>query len=102
MNALTCLLKPRALSCATLEKAYGKFIREFYMRPGITFSNLSLLLKSPENCRRLAAGISSRLFRRWDSLTGFVCGGRGEGWRLGQHSSKLLSLHDFLLQKELG
>ncbi len=69
MNALTCLLKPRARSCSALEKAYGKFIREFYLRPGITFSYLSLLLKSPENCRRLVAGISSRLFRRRE--TGF-------------------------------
>ena len=63
MNALNCLLKPRGLSCETLEKAYGKFIRRFYMRPGITFSYLGLLLSSPENCARLAAGLYRWIFR---------------------------------------
>ena len=64
MNALNCLLKPRALSCESLEKAYGQFIRQFYMRPGITFSYLGLLLRSPENCARLAAGLYRWIFRR--------------------------------------
>ncbi|MGA2956749.1 MAG: radical SAM protein [Thermodesulfobacteriota bacterium] len=63
MNALNCLLKPGALSCETLEKAYGKLIRRFYMRPGITFSYLGLLLRSPENCARLAAGLTGWIFR---------------------------------------
>ncbi len=63
MNALRCLLKPAALSCESLEKAYGKFIRQFYMRPGITFSYLGLLLRSPENCARLAAGLYRWIFR---------------------------------------
>ena len=63
MNALNCLLKPAALSCETLEKAYGRLIRRFYMRPGITFSYLGLLLRSPENCARLAAGLYGWIFR---------------------------------------
>lgn len=63
MNALNCLLKPGALSCETLEKAYRKFIRRFYMRPGITFSYLGLLLTSPENCARLAAGLYGWILR---------------------------------------
>jgi radical SAM superfamily enzyme YgiQ (UPF0313 family) len=63
MNALNCLLKPGALSCETLEKAYGKLIRRFYMRPGITFSYLGLLLRSPENCARLAEGLYRWIFR---------------------------------------
>jgi anaerobic magnesium-protoporphyrin IX monomethyl ester cyclase len=63
MNALHCLLKPRALPCESLEKAYGKFIRQFYMRPGITFSYLGLLFRSPENCARLAAGLYRWIIR---------------------------------------
>ena len=63
MNALNCLLKPVALSCETLERTYGKFIRRFYMRPGITFSYLGLLFSSPENCARLAAGLYRWIFR---------------------------------------
>jgi radical SAM superfamily enzyme YgiQ (UPF0313 family) len=64
MNALHCLLPPRALSCPQLEKAYGKIIRRFYLRPGPTFSYLGLLLKSPENCRRLAEGLSRWLVKK--------------------------------------
>ena len=64
MNALNCLLPPEALSCWELEKAYGKIIRRFYMRPGPTFSYLSLLSRSPENRGRLWAGLSGRLRRR--------------------------------------
>ena len=46
------------------KKAYGKIIRRFYLRPGPTFSYLSLLLESPENRCRLAAGLSRWLLRR--------------------------------------
>jgi len=63
MNALHCLLQPAALSCENLERAYGQFIRQFYMRPGITFSYLRLLMGSPENCARLAAGLYRWIFR---------------------------------------
>jgi len=64
MNALNCLLPPEALACRELEKAYGKIIRRFYMRPGPTFSYLNLLLRSPENRGRLWAGLSGWLRRR--------------------------------------
>ena len=64
MNALHCLLPPRALSCPELEKAYGKIIRRFYLRPGPTFSYLGLLLRSPENLARLATGIYRWLEKR--------------------------------------
>ena len=64
MNALNCLLPPEALTCRELEKAYGKIIRRFYMRPGPTFSYLKLLLRSPENCGRLRSGLSRWLLRR--------------------------------------
>jgi radical SAM superfamily enzyme YgiQ (UPF0313 family) len=64
MNALNCLLPPEALSCRELEKAYGKIIRRFYMRPGPTFSYLSLLSRSPENRGRLWSGLSGWLRRR--------------------------------------
>jgi anaerobic magnesium-protoporphyrin IX monomethyl ester cyclase len=64
MNALNCLLPSEALTCRELEKAYGKIIRRFYMRPGPTFSYLNLLLRSPENCGRLGAGLSGWLWRR--------------------------------------
>jgi hypothetical protein len=57
MNAMNCLLMPRALSAGALKKAYTRIIREFYMRPGVTFSYLGLLLRSPENCARLLTGI---------------------------------------------
>jgi anaerobic magnesium-protoporphyrin IX monomethyl ester cyclase len=57
MNALNCLLKPAALTCSDLEKAYRKIIRRFYLRPGPTFSYLGLLLRSPQNRGRLAAGL---------------------------------------------
>jgi len=60
MNALNCLLRPGALTCTDLSKAYGKILRRFYLRPGPTFSYLGLLLKSPENRGRLAEG-----FYRW-------------------------------------
>jgi len=61
MNAMNCLLRPQALSREALEKAYGNFIRQFYLRPGITFSYLGVLWRSPENCARLAAGLKERL-----------------------------------------
>jgi radical SAM superfamily enzyme YgiQ (UPF0313 family) len=64
MNALNCLLPPEALTCGELEKAYGKIIRRFYMRPGPTFSYLNLLFRSPENRGRLWAGLSGWLRRR--------------------------------------
>ena len=64
MNAMNCLLMPPALSAGALEKAYTRIIREFYMRPGITFSYLGLLLRSPENCARLAAGLWEGLLNR--------------------------------------
>lgn len=64
MNALNCLLKPRNLSCEGLEKVYGRFIRQFYLRPGTTFSYLGLLLRSPENRARLAEGLGRWLFGR--------------------------------------
>ena len=63
MNAMNCLLKPKALTCRELEKAYGRIIRRFYLRPGPTLSYLSLLLKSPENRGRLMAGLSRWLWR---------------------------------------
>lgn len=64
MNALHCLLQPRALSCPELEKVYGKIIRRFYLRPGPTLSYLGLLLKSPENRGRLAEGIYRWLIKK--------------------------------------
>jgi len=64
MNAMNLLLRPARLSAAALEKTYAKIIRQFYMRPGPTFSYLGLLLRSPENCTRLAAGLWSWLFSR--------------------------------------
>jgi radical SAM superfamily enzyme YgiQ (UPF0313 family) len=64
MNALNCLLPSEALTCQKLEKAYGKIIRRFYMRPGPTLSYLNLLLRSPENCGRLLAALSGWLWRR--------------------------------------
>jgi len=47
-----------------LEKAHAKMIRRFYMRPGITFSYLGLLMRSPENWTRLAAGLARWLLTR--------------------------------------
>ncbi|MDI6756152.1 MAG: radical SAM protein, partial [Thermodesulfobacteriota bacterium] len=64
MNALNCIFQPEALSVGALEKAYASMIRKFYMRPRITFSYLGLLVRSPENCSRLAAGISRWLLTR--------------------------------------
>jgi anaerobic magnesium-protoporphyrin IX monomethyl ester cyclase len=64
MNALNCLLRPKDLDRSALEKAYGKIIRRFYMRPGPTFSYLSLLLRSPENVSRMAEGLGRWLLRR--------------------------------------
>ncbi|MDH4265532.1 MAG: hypothetical protein OEW45_07820, partial [Deltaproteobacteria bacterium] len=64
MNALNCIFKPEALSVGDLEKAYARMIRKFYMRPRITFYYLGLLARSPDNCVRLAAGISRWLLTR--------------------------------------
>ena len=64
MNAMNCLFKPEALSEGALEKAYAGMIRKFYGRPGITFSHLGLLMGSPENCARLAAGLARWLLNR--------------------------------------
>lgn len=64
MNAMHCLLQPERLSKEALEKAHSKIIRKFYTRPGITFSYLSLLLRSPENCARLTSGLSAWLRNR--------------------------------------
>ena len=64
MNAMNCVFRPEGLATGTLEKAYAKIIRRFYMRPRITFSYLSLLARSPNNCRRLAAGLSRWLLHR--------------------------------------
>ncbi len=57
MNAMNPLLTPRALAAGALEKAYARTLRKFYMRPGTTFSYLGLLIRSSENCVRLAAGL---------------------------------------------
>jgi radical SAM superfamily enzyme YgiQ (UPF0313 family) len=65
MNAMNCLLMPPAFSAGALEKAYTRIIREFYMRPGITFSYLGLLLRSPGNCARLATGL-------WQGLSNLI------------------------------
>ncbi len=66
MNAMNCLLLPPALSSAgAVEKEYASIIREFYMRPGITFSYLGLLIRSPENGARLAAGL-------WQALLNLI------------------------------
>ena len=57
MNAMNCLLMPRALSAGALEKAYArKLIREFYMRPGVTFSYLGLLLQQSGELRSPGGG----------------------------------------------
>jgi radical SAM superfamily enzyme YgiQ (UPF0313 family) len=64
MNAMNCVLRPKALGTRILEKAYAQIIRRFYMRPRITFSYLGLLARSPENCGRLAAGLSRWLVGR--------------------------------------
>ena len=64
MNALNCLLPSEVLACRELEKAYGKIIRRFYLRPGPTLSYLNLLFRSPENRGRLWAGLSGWLRRR--------------------------------------
>jgi radical SAM superfamily enzyme YgiQ (UPF0313 family) len=64
MNALNCIFKPEALSVEALEKAYARMIRQFYMRPRITFSYLGLLARSPDNCARLATGLSRWLLTR--------------------------------------
>jgi anaerobic magnesium-protoporphyrin IX monomethyl ester cyclase len=61
MNALNCLLRPRALTCTNLGKAYAKILRRFYLRPGVTFSYLGILFRSPENCLRLLEGLKARL-----------------------------------------
>jgi anaerobic magnesium-protoporphyrin IX monomethyl ester cyclase len=57
MNALHPLLQPAALPPGALPKAYGKMVRKFYIRPRTTFSYGNLLVRSPENCTRLAAGL---------------------------------------------
>ena len=64
MNAMNCVLRPEGLGKRDLEKAYAKMIRKFYMRPRVTFSYLNLLARSPENCGRLAAGLSRWLMAR--------------------------------------
>jgi radical SAM superfamily enzyme YgiQ (UPF0313 family) len=64
MNGLNCLIPSEALTCRELEKAYGKIIRRFYLRPGPTLSYLNLLLRSPENFGRLWAALSGWLWRR--------------------------------------
>jgi hypothetical protein len=64
---MNCLFKPEALSEGALEKAYAEIIRKFYGRPGITFSHLGLLMGSPENCARLAAGLA-RWLLNWRKL----------------------------------
>jgi hypothetical protein len=64
MNAMNPLLKPEALAEGVLEKAHATMIRQFYMRPGITFSYLGLLMRSPENCTRLVDGLARWLLTR--------------------------------------
>jgi len=64
MNALHCLLRPRALTCADLEKAYRKILRRFYLRPGVTLSYLGILFRSPENRGRLAAGLNRWMVKK--------------------------------------
>jgi radical SAM superfamily enzyme YgiQ (UPF0313 family) len=61
MNAMNPMLTPPSLSARALEKAYSRILRKFYMRPGLTFSYLKLLIRSPENCSRLAAGLRQGL-----------------------------------------
>ena len=61
MNALNPLLQPPALPPGALQKAYGRILRKFYIRPRTTFSYGNILLRSPENCARLAAGLWSRV-----------------------------------------
>lgn len=67
MNALNPLLKPEAISSEFLQKAYARILRKFYMRPGVTFSYLALLLQSPENRARLGAGMLGWLMSRFSS-----------------------------------
>jgi len=57
MNAMNLLLTPQALSRKDLDEAFGKILRQFYMRPRVTFSYLSILSRSPENGGRLLAGL---------------------------------------------
>ncbi len=64
MNALNCVFRPEALTWGALEKAYARIIRQFYMRPRITLSYLSLLARSPENRSRLATGLARWLVGR--------------------------------------
>lgn len=61
MNALNPVLQPPALPFGALQKAYGRILRKFYIRPRTTFSYGNLLVRSPENCARLAAGLWSRV-----------------------------------------
>ena len=67
MNALNPLLRPQGLAVEDLQKAYGRIIRSFYMRPGISLAYLRILLKSRENRARLAAGLSQWLLSRFRS-----------------------------------
>jgi anaerobic magnesium-protoporphyrin IX monomethyl ester cyclase len=62
MNALHLLYTPKNISQAALQEAYRRILCKFYMRPGITFSYLGLLLRSPENCARLLASLGLRLY----------------------------------------
>jgi len=61
MNALNPLWQPAALPPGALPKAYARMLRKFYIRPRTTFSYGNLLVRSPENCIRLAAGLWSRV-----------------------------------------
>jgi anaerobic magnesium-protoporphyrin IX monomethyl ester cyclase len=65
MNALNLLWRTGMLSEDSVQEAYRRIIRSFYMRPGVTFSYLGLLLRSPENCARLIAGSAQWLRSLW-------------------------------------
>ncbi len=69
MNAMNLLHLPQNLSAEVLAKKYRRILRKFYMRPGVTFSYLGVLLQSPENCARLVAALGGKLSSLFRSPT---------------------------------
>ncbi len=67
MNAMNFLSLPRHLTAQVLEKGFRRILQKFYMRPGVTFSYLGILLQSPENWARLLAGAGLRLWSLFQS-----------------------------------
>ncbi len=65
MNSLNLLWRTEKLSEDSLERGYRRIIKSFYMRPGVTFAYLGLLLRSPENCARLIAGFAQWFRSFW-------------------------------------